>query len=65
MYFLWGYLKWSAYFNRSNNFEDLRQRIRAEMQQISPDIIERSVQSVYTPVDECQMIGGGQFQHLC
>jgi hypothetical protein len=38
----------------------LRQRIRAEMEQISPDIIERSVQRV----GECQMVGGRQFQHL-
>jgi hypothetical protein len=30
------------------------------MKQISPDIIERSVQSV----GECQIVGGGQFQHL-
>jgi predicted house-cleaning NTP pyrophosphatase (Maf/HAM1 superfamily) len=41
-------------FNRPNNLEDLRQRIRAEVEQISPDIIERSVQSV----DECEMVGG-------
>jgi hypothetical protein len=32
----------------------------AEMKQISRDIIERSAQSV----GECQIIGGGQFQHL-
>jgi hypothetical protein len=30
------------------------------MKQIRPDIIERSVQSV----GECQIVGGGQFQHL-
>jgi hypothetical protein len=38
-----------------NNLEDLRQRICAKMELISPDIIERSVQSV----GECQMVGGG------
>jgi hypothetical protein len=48
------------YFNRPNNLEDLRQRIRAEIEQMSPDIIERSVQSG----GECQMVGGGQFQYL-
>jgi hypothetical protein len=31
------------------------------MEQISRDIIERSVRSV----GECQMVAGGQFQHLC
>jgi hypothetical protein len=48
------------YFNKPTNLEDLRQRIRAEIKQISPDIIERSVQSV----GECQMVDGGQFQYL-
>jgi hypothetical protein len=32
----------------------------AEIEQISPNIIERSVQSV----GECQIVGGGQIQHL-
>jgi hypothetical protein len=30
------------------------------MEPISPDIVERSVQNV----GECQIVGGGQFQHL-
>jgi hypothetical protein len=55
-FFVWDYLK----FNRPNNLEDLLQRIRAKMEQINPDIIERSVQSI----GECQMVGGVQFQHL-
>jgi hypothetical protein len=46
-------------YNRPNNVENLRQRIRAEIEQISPDIIDRSVQSV----GECQIVGGRQFQH--
>jgi hypothetical protein len=48
------YFKWKIYFNRLNNLEDLRQRIRAEMEQISPDNIERSVG---------ELVGGGQFQY--
>jgi predicted transcriptional regulator len=53
--FLCGYLKSRIYFSRPNNLEDLRHRIRAEMEQISFDIIERSVQTV----GECQMVVGG------
>jgi hypothetical protein len=34
------------------------------MKQISPDIMEWSVQSVYTRVDECQIVRGRQFEHL-
>jgi hypothetical protein len=44
----------TIYFNTPNNLEDLRQRILAEMEQISLDIIERSVQSV----GDCQIVGG-------
>jgi hypothetical protein len=36
-------------------------RIRTETEQISPDIIERSVQSAG---EWCQIVGGKQFQHL-
>jgi hypothetical protein len=44
-----GYLKSWVYFNRPNNLEHLRLRIRAEMEQIIPDIIERSVQCRWAP----------------
>jgi hypothetical protein len=47
-FFLLDYLKSKVYFNRSINLEHLRQRIRAEMEQMSPDIIERSVQNVHS-----------------
>jgi hypothetical protein len=44
IFFLCGYLKSRIYFNRPINLKDLRYRIRAEMEQISPSIIERGVQ---------------------
>jgi hypothetical protein len=59
-FFMWVYLKPKIYFNQRNNLEDLRQRTCAEIKQISPDIINPSVQGG----NECQMVGGGQFQHL-
>lgn len=63
-FFLWGYLKTKVYFNRPDNLEDLRQRIRAEMERIHPDIIEHSVQAVYTRLGQCQMVNGGHFEKL-
>jgi hypothetical protein len=42
-----GLFKIEGLFYRPNNLEDLRQRIRAEMEQISPDIIERNVQKCW------------------
>jgi hypothetical protein len=50
IFFLYGYLKSRIYFNRPNNLEDLRYRIRAEMEQISPNIIERGVQCLHSCV---------------
>jgi hypothetical protein len=61
-FFRWGYLKSKVYFNRPNNLDDIRQRIRAE--HITPEVLERSVQSVYTRIDQCQMVDGEQFEHL-
>jgi hypothetical protein len=49
-FFLCGYLKSGIYFNRPNNLEDLRHRIRAEIEQISPNIIERGVQCLHSCV---------------
>jgi hypothetical protein len=49
-FFLCDYLKSRVYFNSPNNLEDLRQRIHAEMEQISPDIIERGVQCLHSCV---------------
>jgi hypothetical protein len=46
-----GLFKIEGLFNRPNDLEDLRQRIRAEMEQISPTLLS----AVYN---------GGQFQHL-
>jgi hypothetical protein len=63
-FFLWGYLKSKVYFNRPNNVDELRQRIRAEVEHITPEVLERSVQSVYTHIDQCQMVDGEQFEHL-
>jgi hypothetical protein len=45
-FFLWGYLKSKVYFNRPNNLDELRQRIRAKTEHITPEVLERSVQSV-------------------
>jgi hypothetical protein len=58
IFFLCGYLKSRIYFNRPNNLEDLRHRIRAEMEQISPNIIERGVQCLHSCVSTKYLAGG-------
>jgi hypothetical protein len=49
-FFSMGLFKIEGYFNGPNNLEDFRERIRVEMEQITVDIFERSVQNVYTRV---------------
>jgi hypothetical protein len=49
-FFLCDYLKSRVYFDTPNNLEDLRHRIRAEMEQISPDIMERGAQCLHSCV---------------
>lgn len=63
-FFLWGHLKSRVYNNRPNNLDDLQRRIRLEIENISPEIIERTIQSVYTRAGQCQMFNGGQFEHF-
>lgn len=63
-FFLWGYLKSKVYFDRPNNLDGLRRRIRAEVENITPEVLERSVQSVYTRIGQCQMVDGKQFENL-
>jgi hypothetical protein len=62
-FFLCGFLRSRVYFNRRNNLEDLRQRIRAEMEEISPDIIERGVQCLHSCVS-VKYLAGGNF-NIC
>jgi hypothetical protein len=39
-FFLWRYLKSKVYNNRSNNLEDLKERIQHEIMLISPQAIQ-------------------------
>lgn len=63
-FFLWGHLKSRVYKNRPNNLEDLMERIRHEMNLISPQIIENSVNQVYHRLGVCQIVNGAQFEQF-
>lgn len=63
-FFLWGYLKSKVYFNKPLNVENLKIRIRTEIENITPDIVERAVQGVYTRVGQCQIANGGHFEQF-
>jgi hypothetical protein len=61
---LWGYLKSRVYTNRPGDLEELKNRIRFEINQIDPGMLERSVDGVYTRLGQCQMVQGGQFEQF-
>jgi hypothetical protein len=63
-FFLWGHLKSKVYVDKPNSLEDLKRRIRVEMANITPDIINNTIQSVYTRAGQCQIANGWQFEHL-
>lgn len=63
-FFLWGYLKNRVYVNRPSNINDLKARIRLEMQSISPQMINSSIRSFQDRLYYCQETGGQQFEHL-
>ena len=60
-FFLWGYLKSRVYINSPNNLKNLKEKIRIEMANITPDIIERAIQGVYiraVPVNVKWLVDG-------
>lgn len=63
-YFLWGYLKSKVYFNRPNNIDELKARIRHEVRLIQPQVIHNVLEEFKDRLAYCQEVGGGQFQHL-
>lgn len=63
-YFLWGYLKSKVYIDRPINLEDLKSRIRQEVEQISPQIIQNVLREFRDRLAYCQEVNGLQFEHL-
>lgn len=63
-FFLWGYLKSKVYFNRPENVEALKERIRQEIRSISPEKIDNVQQSFYHRLGHCLAVNGQQFEHL-
>lgn len=63
-YFLWGYLKSKVYVTRPANLEELQARIRQEIHQITPEVIDHVQQEFINRLGYCQVANGAQFQHL-
>lgn len=63
-FFLWGYLKSKVYLTKPNDIEDLQNRIREEIRQITPQVLENVQNGFYHRLGHCQQQVGGHFEHL-
>lgn len=63
-YFLWGYLKSKIYFNRPENIEALKERIRQEIRSITPEMLDNVQQAFVSRLGYCLAANGQQFEHL-
>lgn len=63
-YFLWGHLKSVAYKTKPQSLEELENRIRIAVQEISQHAIQNSLRAFVDRLGYCQAAEGLQFEHL-
>lgn len=63
-FFIWGYLKSKVYTNRPDNIRDLKDRIRQEMQNITPAMLQNVKEECNVRFCHCLAVNGEQFEHL-
>lgn len=63
-FFLWGYLKSKVYLTKPDNIEDLKQRIRNEVRQITPEVLQNVREGFYHRLAFCQERNGLQFEQF-
>lgn len=63
-FFLWGYLKSKVYTNRPGNIRELKDRIRQEMLNITPAVLQNVRDECIARFAHCLAVNGEQFEHL-
>jgi len=63
-YWLWGTLKHRVYLKKPSNINELKQFISEEMENISPEELQRSCQNIRTRLEAVVQNNGGIFEHL-
>lgn len=63
-FYLWGYLKGKIYATRPRDIEELKQRIRIEIQLITPDVLRSLQTEFYHRLGLCQEVNGFHFEQL-
>lgn len=63
-FFLWGHLKSKVYIQKPNNIADLQERIREEINKITPEMLGNVRDETYHRLGCCQQVNGAHFEHL-
>lgn len=63
-FFLWGYLKSKVYQNKPQNINELKERIRIQVAQITPEVLENVREEFAARLSHCILAEGRQFEHL-
>lgn len=63
-FFLWGYLKSRVYKNRPHTINELKERIRLEIAQISAEVLQNVQDEFVARLSHCLIAEGHQFEHL-
>lgn len=63
-FFLWGHLKSRVYIQKPNNIEDLKERIREEIRNITPEMLHNVRDETYHRLGCCQHLNGTHIEQL-
>lgn len=63
-FFVWGFIKEKVYVTPPLNADEVRERINAAVLEITPEILERVIESIPRRLQLCIETNGFQFQHL-
>jgi len=63
-FFLWGFLKTKVYVTAPNSVDELKQSIRREINNITPNMLENVSNNIVKRIHYCRLQEGHQFEHL-
>lgn len=63
-FFLWGFVKFEVYKTKPHNLAELRQRIEAAHQKISPEMLERVYEGITHRIRLCLADNGGHIERF-
>ena len=63
-FFLWGYLKYRAYTNKSTNITELKENVREEIRVIPRSVCKSVLLNFATRLKKCTDLNGGHLEQV-